>query len=98
MSPAALTLDNLKSEPEAVFKTTAGELRRRNAGRQPAGLTLGSNWKNEDTLFIVILRGVFPHRMGPLLWTASHLLLRTHRVTPASISETGDWITATMAW
>ncbi len=53
------------SDPEAMFKTTAGELRRLNAARQPQGLTLGSNWRNDDTLFIVIFRGIFPHRPGP---------------------------------
>ena len=58
-------LGQAEGPPEAIFKTTAGEFRRRSAELKPDGLPLGSNWHNEDTLFVVVYRGVFPHRPEP---------------------------------
>jgi hypothetical protein len=55
----------VEGPPEAMFKTTAGELRRRSAEESPGGSTLGSNWQNEDALFVVVYRGDFPVRSGP---------------------------------
>ena len=48
-----------------MFKTTAGEVRRRLANSAPDGSSLGSNWHNEDTLYAVAFTGDFPQRAGP---------------------------------
>lgn len=54
-----------KENPSLMLKTTAGEVRRRLAAKVPDGSSLGSNWRNEDTLYAVAFAGDYPQRPGP---------------------------------
>jgi hypothetical protein len=55
------------SDPAVVYKTTAGEVRRRVAAEAPeySGVLLGSGWSNDAEMFIVAFRGEFHHRPAP---------------------------------
>ena len=52
--------------PEFMVKTTAGEIRRRVVARDPQNWPpLGSNWSNEEVMYVVSFKGVYPERPGP---------------------------------